>query len=154
MLRNDYERYTPANPDAITWRLVLSGDVNIMPAVDHELRLKYAFKHVESWSFGSAHAVNADLVLGQYLYRFARGWDVDLWGRLVHQRDDGSLEAGTGVELGRMFLGGLRVAAGYSVGGFEDPDFVGTDAWASGFGVRVQLLLSDRLLDELGMVGR
>jgi hypothetical protein len=153
MLRNDYERYTPANPDAITWRLVFSSDVNIMPAIDHELRLKYAFKHVENWSFGTSHTVDADLVLAQYLYRFARGWDVDLWGRLVNQRDGGSLEAGTGIEVGRMFLGGLRVAAGYSVNGFEDPDFAGTDAWASGFGVRLQLLVSDRLLDEVG-VGR
>lgn len=151
MLRNDYERYTPVNPEAITWRLVFSTDVNLMPDTEHELRFKYAFKHVENYSFGASHTANADLILTQYVYRFARGWDLDLWGRLVRQRDDGSLEAGSGLEVGRTFMRALRVGAGYSINGFEDPDFAGTDAWASGLGVRVQLLLSDWILDELGV---
>lgn len=154
MLRNDYERYTPANPDAITWRLVASTDVSLMPATDHEFRFKYAFKHVENWSYGASQTVNADLVLGQYVYRFARGWDADVWGRLVRTRDGGSMEAGSGVEVGRMFARALRIAAGYSVGGFEDPDFAGTDAWSSGFGVRLQLLVNERLFDEVGVTGR
>jgi hypothetical protein len=154
MLRNDYERFTPANPDAVTWRLVFSSDVNIMPAVDHELRMKYAYKHVENWSYNMANTTDADLVLGQYVYRFARGWDVDLWGRLVRQRNDGSMEAGSGIEVGRMLVGTLRVAAGYSINGFEDPDFAGTDAWASGFSVRLQLLVSDWLFEDLGRGAR
>jgi hypothetical protein len=154
MLRNDYERFTPANPDAVTWRLVFSSDVNIMPAVDQELRMKYAYKHVENWSYDTANTTDADLVLGQYVYRFARGWDVDLWGRLVRQRNDGSMEAGSGIEVGRMLVGTLRVAAGYSINGFEDPDFAGTDAWASGFSVRLQLLVSEWLFEEVGRGAR
>jgi len=149
MIRNDYERYTPVDPEAVTWRLVFSGDVNVALAPEHEVRLKYAFKHVEDCSFGSSTTANADLALGQYVYRFAQGWDADLWGRVVRHRGGGTVETGSGVEVGRLFLRTLRVAAGYSVNGFDDPDFAGTDAWSRGFGVRVQLLLSDWLLDEL-----
>ncbi len=152
MLRNDYERYTPANPEAVTWRMVFSGDVNVMVAPDHELRFRYAYKHVEDYSYGVSHTVDADLVLGQYIYRFARAWDLDVWGRTVRQHGGGSVEGGTGIEVGRLFLGALRVAVGYSVNGFEDPDFVGTDAWSRGVGVRVQLLLSEWLLNDLGVV--
>jgi outer membrane protein OmpA-like peptidoglycan-associated protein len=144
MMRNDYERYTPVDPEAIRWRLVLSADVNTLLAPAHEVRAKYAFKHVEDWSFGVSTTTNADLVLGQYIWRFASAWDADLWGRWLGQRG-GSSQTGVGVEVGRTFLRAVRVALGYSLNGLEDPDFVGTDAWSNGFGVRVQLILSDWL---------
>ncbi|MDH3197335.1 MAG: OmpA family protein [Candidatus Krumholzibacteria bacterium] len=144
MMRNDYERYTPVDPEAIRWRLVLSADVNTLLAPAHEVRAKYAFKHVEDWSFGVSTTTNADLVLGQYIWRFASAWDADLWGRWLGQRG-GSAQTGVGVEVGRTFLRAVRVALGYSLNGLEDPDFVGTDAWSNGFGVRVQLILSDWL---------
>ena len=146
-LKNLYEKYTPVNPDAITWKLILSADVNVMPAVKHELRLKYAHKRVEDFSYGISVNTDADLVLGQYIYRFARYWDVDLWGRILAQRG-GTAETGTGVEIGRLFFRTVRVAAGYTAGGFEEPDITGTDAWTRGFGVRIQLILSDWIMQE------
>jgi len=148
-LKNYYEKYTPAFPDGITWRLVLSADFNIMPALAHEIRLKYAHKRVEDYSYGIGVNTDADLLLGQYVYRFARCWDVDVWGRVLTQRR-GTTETGTGVEVGRLFFRTVRVAAGYSAGGFEDRDISGTDAWARGFGLRVQLILSDWILNEFG----
>jgi hypothetical protein len=148
-LKNYYERYTPVDPDGISWRLVSSADINYLPAVDHEVRLKYAYKRTEDFSYGVSVETDADLLLGQYVYRFARYWDVDLWGRVLAQRH-GTTETGTGVEVGRLFFRMVRVAAGYSAGGFEDPDISGTDAWARGFGVRVQLILSDWVLNEFG----
>lgn len=148
-LKNYYEKYTPAIPDGITWRLVLSADFNIMPAVAHEVRLKYAHKRVEDYSYGIGVDTDADLLLGQYVYRFARYWDVDVWGRVLTQRR-GTTETGTGVEVGRLFFRTVRVAAGYSAGGFEDRDISGSDAWARGFGLRVQLILSDWILNEFG----
>jgi outer membrane protein OmpA-like peptidoglycan-associated protein len=148
-LKNQYYRYAPTGPDDITWKLVLSADANYIPALDHEIRLKYAFKHVEDFSYGISVNTGADLVLGQYIYRFARCWDVDLWGRVLSQRG-GTVETGSGIEVGRLFLRSVRVAAGYSAGGFSDPDISGTDAWSRGFGVRVQLILSDWILQEWG----
>jgi flagellar motor protein MotB len=146
-LKNFYERYTPVDPDGISWRLVLSADVNVLPALQHEVRLKYAYKRTENYSYGISVNTDADLVLGQYVYRFARVWDVDLWGRVLAVRH-GTTESGVGVELGRLFFRTVRVAAGYSAGGFEDPDISGTDAWARGWGVRIQLMLSDWITNE------
>jgi len=120
-----------------------------MPALAHEIRLKYAHKRVEDYSYGIGVNTDADLLLGQYVYRFARCWDVDVWGRVLTQRR-GTTETGTGVEVGRLFFRTVRVAAGYSAGGFEDRDISGTDAWARGFGLRVQLILSDWILNEFG----
>jgi hypothetical protein len=148
-LKNLYQKYTPSGPDAITWTLVLSTDVNLLPAVQHELRLKYAYKRVEDFSYGISVNTNSDLVLGQYIYRFARSWDLDLWGRVQAVRG-GTTETGTGVEVGRLFYRTVRVAAGYSYGGFDDPDISGTDAWSKGFGVRIQLILSDWIRQEFG----
>jgi flagellar motor protein MotB len=148
-LKNLYEKYTPSGPDAITWTFVLSTDVNVLPAVQHELRLKYAYKRVEDFSYGISVNTNSDLVLGQYIYRFARSWDLDLWGRVLAVRG-GTTETGTGVEVGRLFYRTVRVAAGYSYGGFDDPDISGTDAWSKGFGVRIQLILSDWIRQEFG----
>ena len=148
-LKNLYRKYAPSGPDAITWTLVLSTDVNVLPAVQHELRLKYAYKRVEDFSYGISVNTNSDLVLGQYIYRFARSWDLDLWGRVQAVRG-GTTETGTGVEVGRLFYRTVRVAAGYSYGGFDDPDISGTDAWSKGFGVRIQLILSDWIRQEFG----
>jgi flagellar motor protein MotB len=146
-LKNYYERFTPVDPDGVSWRFVFSVDVNALPAVSHEVRLKYAHKRMENYSYGISVDTDADLVLGQYVYRFARSWDVDLWGRVLAQRR-GTTETGVGVEVGRLFFRSVRVAAGYSAGGFEDPDISGTDAWARGFGVRIQLILSDWITNE------
>lgn len=148
MARTRYERYTPVDPEAITWRLVLSGDVNYTTGAGHEVRLKYAFKRVEDYSYGISETTNSDLLLGQYVHRLTPAWDVDLWGRTVRQRETGGLEAGAGLEVGRLFFRSIRVAAGYSINGFEDPDVLGTDAWVSGFGLRLQLILSDWILSD------
>jgi len=147
MMRNHYERFTPVDPDAITWRLVVSGDVNFLPTAVHELRLKYAFKHVEDYSFATSVTTNSDLVLGQFVYHFARFWDVDMWGRWTGRRH-GFSQTSTGIEVGRMVAGSIRLGVGYSLGGFEDRDISGEEAWSSGFGVRIQVILSDWLLNE------
>lgn len=148
MLKSYYDRYAPAYPDGINWRCVASVDVNIMPSVAHEIRLKYAYKHVEDWSYNVAQTTNTDLVLGQYVWHFLPGWDVDTWGRMVAIRNGGTAQGGAGLEVGRMFFKALRVGAGYSANGFDDPDVTDTDAWSAGFGVRVQMILSDWLLKD------
>ncbi len=148
MLRNHYERFSPANPEGISWRMVASVDANVYMSEQVELRMKYAFKHSEDFNFGISADANSDLVLGQIVYRFMPAWDVDLWSRAVHQRETGSLQFGSGVELGRTFAGKIRVAAGFSRNGYEDPDVTATEAWADGFGVRVQLLLSDWVFNQ------
>ncbi|MCH7548889.1 MAG: hypothetical protein IH969_05015, partial [Candidatus Krumholzibacteriota bacterium] len=148
MMRNYYERFTPVDPDAIRWRLVLSGDVNWRPRFDHEVRFKYAYKHMEDFSFGLSTTTDTDLVLGQYIYRFAPRWDVDAWGRWLNQRGGGTAGTGVGIEVGHLFFRTLRVAAGYSINGFEDPDITSTDAWSKGFNLRVQLILSEWILAD------
>jgi hypothetical protein len=42
----------------------------------------------------------------------------------------------------------VRLGLGYSVNGFDDPDITGTDAWSEGFGLRIQIILSDWLLSD------
>jgi hypothetical protein len=148
MLKSYYDRYAPAYPDGIAWRCIASIDVNVMPSWAHEVRLKYAFKHVEDWSYDVARTTNTDLVLGQYVWHFHPRWDVDVWGRLVATRDGGTVQGGAGLEVGRMFFRALRVGAGWSVNGFDDPDVTDTEAWSDGFGVRAQLILSDWLLRD------
>jgi hypothetical protein len=122
--------------------------VNILPGAAHEVRLKYAYKHVEDWSYGVSTSTDTDLVLGQYVWHFGRGWDLDAWGRTVVLRGGGTSEYGAGIELGRIVYRSVRVAAGYSINGFDDPDIAGTDARSAGFGIRIQMLLSDWLLAD------
>jgi outer membrane protein OmpA-like peptidoglycan-associated protein len=148
MLKSWYDRYAPVDPEAIRWRLVASADVNILPGAAHEVRLKYAYKHVEDWSYGVSTSTDTDLVLGQYVWHFGRGWDLDAWGRTVVLRGGGTSEYGAGIELGRIVYRSVRVAAGYSINGFDDPDIAGTDARSAGFGIRIQMLLSDWLLAD------
>jgi len=148
MLKSYYDRYAPIDPDAIRWRLVATTDVNVMPTPAHELRLKYAYKHVEDWSYGVSATTNTDLALAQYVWHFGRGWDVDAWGRAVRPRGGGTAQTGAGVELGRLVYHSVRIGVGYSVNGFEDPDVTATDAWSAGFGLRIQMLLSDWLLAD------
>lgn len=148
MLKSYYDRYAPVEPDAIRWRLVASIDVNAIPSPAHEVRFKYAYKHVEDWSDAEGLTTDMDLVLGQYVWRFARGWDLDAWGRVLRLRDGGSNEYGAGLEMGRLLFRSVRVGAGYSLNGFDDPDVSTTDAWSRGFGVRLQVILSDWLLAD------
>ncbi|HET6349410.1 MAG TPA: hypothetical protein VFH88_10055, partial [Candidatus Krumholzibacteria bacterium] len=154
MLKNYYDRYAPVDPEAIRWRLVASADVNVLPSASHELRLKYAYKYVEDYSYGASTTTNTDLALGQYLWHFGHGWDVDVWGRTVVLHGGGSQQYGAGVELGRIVFRSVRVGAGYSVNGFNDADISGTDAWSRGFGIRIQMLLSDWLLADFAPLDR
>jgi uncharacterized repeat protein (TIGR01451 family) len=148
MVKSYYDRYAPVEPDAIRWRLVTSVDVNAFPSPQHEVRFKYAYKHVEDWSDSIALTTNTDLVLGQYVWRFGRGWDLDAWGRVTRLRDGGTAEYGAGVELGKLVYRSVRVGVGYSANGFDDPDVSTTDAWSRGLGVRLQIILSDWLLAD------
>jgi outer membrane protein OmpA-like peptidoglycan-associated protein len=143
LLKTEYDRYSPVDPQAITWTTVLSTDVNFFPDPAHELRVKLAVKRVEDFSLGISGTVRNYLTLAQYVYHFAPAWDVDIWGRVVGAAEAGTRQTGAGIELGRVFFDRLRVAAGYSVNGFEDRDMAESDAWVNGFGVRVQLILSD-----------
>ncbi|MFH1754711.1 MAG: hypothetical protein ABIA59_03310, partial [Candidatus Latescibacterota bacterium] len=149
-LKTGYERFTPIDPEAITWKLVFSSDVNIIPAAAHEVRLKYAIKRVEDYSMGISLTSWSQLALSQYVYFFRELWDVDLWGRVLTQDHGGTLEVGTGIEVGRRFFNTVRVSAGYSINGFEERDLSENAAWAKGFGLRVQFILSDWLLREMG----
>jgi hypothetical protein len=148
MLKSFYDRYAPTDPDAIRWRLVMSADVNVLPTAQHELRLKYAHKYVQDWSYDASTTTNTDLALAQYLWHFGRGWDVDVWGRTVFRHEGGTREYGAGVEVGRIVFRSVRVGVGYSMNGFDDADVSGTDAWSRGFGLRIQMLLSDWLLAD------
>jgi hypothetical protein len=151
LVKSLYDRRSPVDPEAITWKLVFSTDINIAPAPAHELRTKFAIKRVENFSEGLSETTNNHLVLSQYVYRFARAWDIDFWGRYMGQEGSGTRQLGAGVELGRLFFNRVRVGAGYSVNGFEERDMAEADAWANGFGLRVQLLLSDWILNEIGL---
>jgi hypothetical protein len=148
MLKSWYDRYAPVDPEAVRWRVVASADVNVLPSHAHELRLKYAYKYVEDYSYGASTKTHTDLVLGQYLWHFGRGWDIDVWGRTVVLHGGGAQEYGAGIELGRIVFRSVRVGAGYSINGFTDADITGNDAWSRGFGVRIQMLLSDWLLAD------
>jgi hypothetical protein len=147
MIKTQYDRHSPVDPDAIVWKTVFSTDVNLVPKRLHEFRFKLAFKRVEDWSAGISSTSNNHLVLGQYVYRFYKEWDVDVWGRYLGQGGAGTRQFGSGVELGQTFYSRVRIAAGYSIGGFEDRDFSENDAWSNGFGVRIQLILSDWMFD-------
>jgi hypothetical protein len=143
LLKTQYDRYSPVDPDAIVWTTVLSTDVNVMPRPAHELRFKLAFKRVENYSLGISETGRNYLVLSQYVYRFAKDWDLDVWGRFLGQADAGTRQTGVGVEIGRILFERLRVGAGYSINGFEERDLAESDAWEKGFGLRIQLILSD-----------
>jgi hypothetical protein len=148
MLKSLYDRHTPIEPDVFRWRLVASADVNVLASVAHEVRLKYAYKHVDDRSYGLSLSTNTDVALAQYVWHFGAKWDLDAWGRTVVLRGGGSSQAGAGIEVGRRVLGCIRLAAGYSINGFDDPDISGTDAWSEGFGIRIQTVLSDWMLAD------
>jgi outer membrane protein OmpA-like peptidoglycan-associated protein len=148
MLKSYYDRYTPLDPDAISWRLVASTDVNVLANASHEVRLKYAYKHMEDWSYGLSLSSDTDVALAQYVWHFGRGWDLDAWGRTVVLRRGGTSQTGAGIEVGRMVYRSVRLGVGYSVNGFDDPDVTGTDAWSEGLGIRIQMILSDWMLSD------
>jgi hypothetical protein len=143
LLKTEYDRFSPVDPEAIRWMTVVSTDVNVFPQPEHEVRLKLAFKRVEDYSLGISETNRNYLVLSQYVYHFAKKWDLDMWGRVLGQADGGTRQTGVGIELGRVVFDRVRIGAGYSVNGFEDRDMSEHDAWEKGFGLRIQLILSD-----------
>jgi hypothetical protein len=148
LLRTEYDRYSPVDPEAIVWKLIASTDINVVPHPSHEFRFKLAAKRVENFSTGISETSRNYLFLTQYVFRFARNWDIDVWGRFLNQVDTGTSQTGAGVELGYLFFDRVRVGAGYSIGGFEDRDLSEQDAWQRGFGVRIQIILSDWMFND------
>ncbi|NIM18792.1 MAG: OmpA family protein [Candidatus Latescibacteria bacterium] len=150
LVKSGYERFTPIDPEAITWKLIFSTDVNLIPVLAHELRLKYAIKRVEDYSHSISITSRSHFALSQYVYNFREFWDLDLWGWVFTQGDGGTLEVGSGIEIGRRVMEFIRVGVGYSVNGFEERDLSENEAWSKGFGLRVQFVLSDWMLREMG----
>ena len=73
---------------------------------------------------------------------------MDVWARFLGQVDVGTTQIGSGVEVGYLFFDRVRIGAGYSIGGFEDRDLSENDVWQKGFGLRVQLILSDWMFND------
>jgi len=143
LLKTQYDRFSPVDPEAVVWTTVVSTDVNVIPEPAHELRFKLALKRVEDYSLGISETGHNYLVLSQYVYRFADKWDLDVWGRFLGQGGAGTRQTGAGVEIGRVLFDRVRIGAGYSVNGFEDRDMAENEAWEKGFGLRLQLILAD-----------
>lgn len=150
-VRSLYDRFSPIDPLAINWRLVFSTDINIIPSTPHEFRIKLAAKRVEDYSFNISETTDNYLVLSQYVLHFAENWDFNLWGRFLGQGGAGTRQLGAGTEIGRLFFNQVRISAGYAINGFEERDLAENDAWEKGFGIRVQYILSDWILNELGL---
>lgn len=106
---------------------IVSAHLNWQPTAHVWLSSRYAGRWAVDSSLGLRSSTNAQLGSTRLLWDFARRWDAAAIGSVLWTDGFDNRQYGAGVEVGRILVTNLRVAAGYNVFGFRDPQITGAD---------------------------
>ena len=147
LVKTRYEKNSPAHPGAVDKDLVLMTEANRVIDSRWEVEGKVAGRWVKN-TFKSYTASTASfLYQAQVIRKFAGRWDATFAGRMVHQRETGTVRFGGGLQLGRIFAENVWVGCGYDFGGHRDADTPVNDFNRNGFHVGMKLKFNEKILE-------
>lgn len=127
--------------------LTLNG--NYQPNRDWLLSMRYASKFVdEQGGTGETGFYHAHLVGGRVLYELTRRWDIGLGGSTMFSGRFREVQYAFGPEVGFTIKTNLRIALGYNILGFYDPDLSYENYSNPGFYVNLNLKFDETFLQS------
>jgi outer membrane protein OmpA-like peptidoglycan-associated protein len=146
LLRVNYEKNSPAHPNAVDKEVLSSVEANYVPGAQWELEGKIAARWVRNM-FKSYSADASTFLYQAHIVRIIGGsWDAGLIGRIVHQRETETVRYGGGLEIGRLVAGNLWAGLGYDFGGHEDGSTSINDFQRSGFHIKLRMKFNEKLM--------
>jgi uncharacterized repeat protein (TIGR01451 family) len=147
LMKTRYEKNSPAHPGAVDKDLVVMTEANRVIDSRWEVEGKVAGRWVKN-TFKSYTASTASfLYQAQVIRKFAGRWDATFAGRMVHQRETGTVRFGGGLQLGRIFAENVWIGCGYDFGGHRDADTPVNDFDRNGFHVGMKLKFNEKILE-------
>lgn len=146
LVRTNWEKNSPAHPDAVDRVLETSIEANWRPVPCWEIEGKTAARWVEN-TFRSWTASSSSFLWQAHVVRtFGRRWDIGATLRVVHQVETGTLRWGGGLEAGRVLAGNVWLGAGYDLGGHRNDDSPDNDFTRHGFHVTLKMKFDEKIM--------
>jgi len=147
LMKTRYEKNSPAHPGAVDKDLVLMTEANRVIDSRWEVEGKVAGRWVKNTFKSYTASTSSFLYQAQVIRKFAGRWDATFAGRMVHQRETGTIRFGGGLQLGRIFAENVWVGCGYDFGGHRDADTPVNDFNRNGFHVGMKLKFNEKTLE-------
>ncbi|MBD3179633.1 MAG: hypothetical protein GF417_08480 [Candidatus Latescibacteria bacterium] len=147
LIRSRYEKNTPAHPAGIDKELVISLEANYRINRDWQVEGKSAARWVRNTFRKYAASSSTFMYQGKVIRLLPAGWDISLAGRLICQRETGTLRGEAGLEAGKVIMRNIWIGAGYDFAGHSDEQAGINDFSSSGFHVGMRMKFNEKLLN-------
>ena len=101
---------------------IVAGLLNWQPTGRLVLSGRLAAKFATDRSDGFSTTSDAQLVMGRATYDLTTRWDAGFIGSVLLSDGNAARQYGLGLEIGRIVMTNLRLAAGYNMFGYRDRD--------------------------------
>jgi len=147
LIRAKYEKNTPAHPGGIDRELTVSLEANHRFGSRWQAEGKTAARWVKN-TFKEYSASSSTFMYQAKIIRLLPGgWDISFTGRLLHQRETGTMRSEGGLEAGKIVMRNLWIGAGYDFADHRD-DQAGVNEFSrSGFHVGMRMKFNEKLLN-------
>ncbi len=147
LIRLRYEKNSPAHPGGVDKQLVLSSEANYALNAGWQLEGKIAAKWAKNTFRKITASAAAFMYQAQVIKLFPGRWDLTFMGRILHQRETGTIRYGTGIEAGKIVMDNLWVGGGYTFAGHSDSEVIENEFRESGFHLGMKMKFDEKLLN-------
>ena len=146
-LKTKYEKNSPAHPDAVDKELLLSTEATYDLNKGWKLEGKVAAKWVKNTFMKYTASASTFMYQTQVIKLLPNKWDITLSGRVVHQRETGTVRYGTGIEAGRIVAKNIWLGVGYEFCGHQDDGVETNEFQQNGFHVGMKMKFNEKLMN-------
>lgn len=147
LIKSRYEKNSPSHPGGIDKEMTVSAEANYRFNRYWQAEGKTAARWVKN-TFKKYSASSSTFMYQARVIRIlASGWDISLTGRLIHQRETGTLRSEGGLEVGKVIMRNIWVGAGYDFADHNDHRAGVNDFSQIGFHVGMRMKFNEKLLN-------
>jgi uncharacterized repeat protein (TIGR01451 family) len=129
---------------------VVAGVLNFQARPELSLSWRYAGKIATDELAGLSTHSNAQLLMQRTIVDLSSRWDAGVIGSILVSDGFDSRRYGFGIEVGRLLMRNLRLAAGYNVFGFSDRDLISAGYTNQGLYLDLGFKFDEALFGEGG----
>ena len=147
LIKSRYEKNSPSHPGGIDKEMTVSAEANYR----FNRYWQTEGKTPARWVKNTFKKYSASSTTFMYQARVIRvlssGWDISLTGRLIHQRETGTLRSEGGLEVGKVIMRNIWIGAGYDFADHNDHRAGINDFSQIGFHVGMRMKFNEKLLN-------
>lgn len=146
-LKTRYEKNSPAHPGGVDKELLFSTEAVYDLNPEWKLEGKVAAKWVRNTFRKYSASASTFMYQTQVIKLLPGEWDVTLTGRIVSQRETGTVRFSAGIEAGKIVAKNIWLGAGYDFSGHQDDGVEENDFLQNGFHVGMKMKFNEKLMN-------